>query len=229
MTAVEPDLTVVDVFVDDRGAHGNPLGITWASPATRGHEQRIAADLGFSETCSSRRSPARDGDRSDLHPGEGAAVRRTSHRGAGGLAAPGGQPIEAIDVPPGRVRVRMDGDLVFVTAQPEWAPEFALDRLGSAAEVDAVDPGLRRRTALRVGVAGRVGRAGARADVRAGMGIREDEATGAAAVRLTAELRRDLEILQGRGSVIHTRVHIGPGSGGRRRVSGSRSIELPVT
>ena len=37
-----------------------------------------------------------------------------------------------------------------------------------------------------------------------GLGIREDEATGAAAVRLTEYLSRDLTIVQGHGSVIHT-------------------------
>ena len=42
--------TVVNVFVDEAGEHGNPLGIVWASKATRGREQDIAADLGFSET-----------------------------------------------------------------------------------------------------------------------------------------------------------------------------------
>ena len=37
-------------------------------------------------------------------------------------------------------------------------------------------------------------------------GIREDEATGSAAMRLTAELGRDLEIVQGEGSLLHTHV-----------------------
>jgi predicted PhzF superfamily epimerase YddE/YHI9 len=35
-------------------------------------------------------------------------------------------------------------------------------------------------------------------------GIPEDEATGAAAVRITDFLSRDLTIVQGKGSVIHT-------------------------
>ncbi|MGO8608632.1 PhzF family phenazine biosynthesis protein, partial [Rhizobium johnstonii] len=43
-------VNVVNVFVNEEGAHGNPLGIVWASPSTRKHEQEIAADLGFSET-----------------------------------------------------------------------------------------------------------------------------------------------------------------------------------
>jgi len=40
------------------------------------------------------------------------------------------------------------------------------------------------------------------------VGIAEDEATGAAAVLITGRLERDLEILQGRGSRLSTRVEI---------------------
>src|SRR5436190_1698198 len=39
----------------------------------------------------------------------------------------------------------------------------------------------------------------------AGLGVPEDEATGAAAVRITDYLSRDLTIVQGKGSVIATR------------------------
>jgi predicted PhzF superfamily epimerase YddE/YHI9 len=38
----------------------------------------------------------------------------------------------------------------------------------------------------------------------ADLGVAEDEATGAAAVRMTDILSRDLTITQGKGSVIHT-------------------------
>src|SRR5690606_9535034 len=41
---------VVNVFVDSRGQYGNPLGIIWSPDSTRGQEQQIASDLGFSET-----------------------------------------------------------------------------------------------------------------------------------------------------------------------------------
>jgi predicted PhzF superfamily epimerase YddE/YHI9 len=47
-------------------------------------------------------------------------------------------------------------------------------------------------------------------------GIFEDEATGAAAVRLTAKLGRPVEIRQGRGSIIHAR----PAGDGRVEISG---------
>ena len=36
------------------------------------------------------------------------------------------------------------------------------------------------------------------------LGVGEDEATGAAAVRITESLSRDLTITQGKGSIIHT-------------------------
>jgi predicted PhzF superfamily epimerase YddE/YHI9 len=36
------------------------------------------------------------------------------------------------------------------------------------------------------------------------LGVPEDEATGAAAVRITDYLSRDLEIVQGKGSMIYT-------------------------
>ncbi len=39
---------------------------------------------------------------------------------------------------------------------------------------------------------------------RSSLGIAEDEATGAAAVRITDYLSRDLTIVQGKGSVIQT-------------------------
>jgi predicted PhzF superfamily epimerase YddE/YHI9 len=38
----------------------------------------------------------------------------------------------------------------------------------------------------------------------ANLGVPEDEATGAAAVRITEHLSRDLTIVQGRGSLIET-------------------------
>nr|WP_243683240.1 PhzF family phenazine biosynthesis protein [Clavibacter michiganensis] len=59
------------------------------------------------------------------------------------------------------------------------------------------------------------------------LGVVEDEATGSAALRLTARLGRDLRITQGRGSVLVTRLH----DDGRAEVGGrtvpDRVIPLP--
>lgn len=198
-------VNVVNVFVDDQGQHGNPLGIVWASPWTRKKEQRIAADLGFSETIFVDAIAGGTVTARIFTPAQ--ELRFAGHPTVG-LAAwlrSSGDEVRAINVPAGNVRVRFDEELVFVTALPEWAPAFELDQLGTAEEVDAVDPdaygdGLHYVWAWRDEASRRV-----RARMFAPeLGIREDEATGAAAVRLTAELGRDLEIVQGRGSILHT-------------------------
>ncbi|NYE18488.1 PhzF family phenazine biosynthesis protein [Microbacterium immunditiarum] len=198
---------VVNVFVDSRGQHGNPLGIIWSSDSTRGQEQQIASDLGFSETIFI----------DDFADGECRARIFTPTRElafAGhptvGLAAwlrGSGDDIRTIVVPAGTVRVRAEGDLVFVTAAPEWGPVFDFEQLESPRDVEAVDP---------AAYGGGIYYVWAWIDERAGhlrarmfgpaIGIPEDEATGAAAIRLAGMLGRDLEITQGHGSQLFTRV-----------------------
>jgi predicted PhzF superfamily epimerase YddE/YHI9 len=200
-------VNTVRVFTDDAGEHGNPLGIVWSSPSTRRQEQQIAADLGFSETVFIDQL------------GEGSVRARifTPTRElpfAGhptvGLAAwlrHDGDEVATIHVPAGSVRVRVDADIDYVTALPDWAPEFELAELPTPADVDAVDPD--------AFVAGQhyvwswtdedAGEVRARMFATA-LGIREDEATGAAAIRLTAHLGRDLRIVQGEGSLLRTHV-----------------------
>jgi predicted PhzF superfamily epimerase YddE/YHI9 len=60
------------------------------------------------------------------------------------------------------------------------------------------------------------GRVRARAFPGRGDGVQEDEATGAAAILLTAHLGRPLHVVQGRGSHLHT----APLAGGRIEVGG---------
>ena len=221
-------MDVVSVFVDESGAHGNPLGIVWASSSTRKHEQQIAADLGFSETifidavadgaASARIFTPRAELRFAGHPTVGLAAWLRSH----------GDEVDAINVPAGSVRVRFDDDRVFVTALPEWAPQFEIARLDSAAEVEAVDPDAYASGLHYVWAWIDEGTRRVRARMFApDLGIREDEATGAAAVRLTAELGRDLEIVQGQGSLLSTHVrYLGQQIEVGGRVSAARTIEL---
>lgn len=198
-------VNVVNVFVDDSGNHGNPLGIIWASPSTRRQEQQIAADLGFSETIFIDALDGRTARARIFTPTQELPFAGHPTVGLSAWFHAGGDEITELNVPAGSVRVRADGDRVFVTALAEWCPEFELTQLAAPGEVDAVDP-----SAFSTGQhlfwawidepAGQV-----RARMFApGMGIREDEATGAAAIRLTATLGRDLEIRQGAGSLIHT-------------------------
>jgi len=106
----------------------------------------------------------------------------------------------------GRVNARHDGEFTWITARSDWAPPRTLRQFGSAAAVDALEvpsPGeWIYAWAWRDEAAGRVR---ARAFPGRGDGIDEDEATGAAAILLTAALGRPLTITQGRGSQILTR------------------------
>ena len=220
--------SVVNVFVDDDGAHGNPLGIVWASPSTHKHEQEIAADLGFSATTFIHAVADRVATARIFTPTLELPFAGHPTVGLAAWLRSNGDDVTSIDVPAGRVRVRIDDDMVFVAAQPEWTPAFELSHLASPADVEAVDPdaygmGLHYVWAWLDETAGRV-----RARIFAPeFGIREDEATGSAAMRLTARLGRDLEIVQGRGSLLQTHASQ-PGRpvevGGR--VSEARTTEL---
>jgi predicted PhzF superfamily epimerase YddE/YHI9 len=224
------DVSVVTVFTDEQGAHGNPLGIVTNRIATEGREQELAALLGFSETVFVDRV---ENGRATLRIFTPAAELPFAGHPSVGTAwwlAWRGTPVEALDVPAGTVTVRADGDTVSVTARPEWAPEFSWHPYASVAEVDELDPswfdtGSHYAYAWVDEDAGRL---------RSRMfspelGVPEDEATGAAAVSLTGLLGRDLDITQGRGSRISTRL-LPDGSvelGGRTVVAESRVITLP--
>ena len=221
-------VNVVDVFVDESGAHGNPLGILWSSPSTRKHEQEIAADLGFSETIFIDAIASRGATARIFTPTRELPFAGHPTVGLAAWLGRSGDEVKAINVPAGSVRVRADGDLIFVTALPEWTPAFELNQLGSSAEVEAVDPdayglGLHYVWAWLDEPERRV-----RARMFApALGIREDEATGSAAIRLTADLVRDLEIVQGEGSLLHTHVrYLGQQIEVGGRVSEPRVTEL---
>lgn len=238
LDGVRPDeVHVVRVFADADGRHGNELGIVLASPRTDGRELGIARTLGFSETVF---VDAVDG------PGEdprGASIRiLTPARelpfaghptvGTAWWLASRGMPVDHLRVPAGIVAVTRGGDVVRVTADPAWAPVFAWRELPSAAALAALD------LAAAVSASGADHLyAWAWVDEAAGwirsrmaapaLGIAEDEATGAAALRVTAHLGRGLRITQGRGSELVTRLL----DDGRAEVGGrtvaDRVIPLP--
>ena len=116
-----------------------------------------------------------------------------------------GTAADTLRPPAGDVPTWADGETTWIRARPEWAPEFDSRQLGSDAEVEA-HPGAGPGAHLHIW---------AWQDQEAGtvrvrvfptaMGIVEDEATGAAALRLGARLGRPLTINQGTGSQILVR------------------------
>jgi predicted PhzF superfamily epimerase YddE/YHI9 len=200
-----PALHVLRVFCGEDGGGGNPLGVFLEGEEIRAEDrQRIAADLGFSETVF-----VDDGERGEVriftpatelpfagHPMVGTAWLLARERGA----------VASLRPPAGEVPVRADGELTFAAGRPEWMPEFEFVEVRSAAEVDALGGPPEGRDAVGVWAWVDEGAGMIRERVFAARyGIAEDEATGSAAITLSARLERKLEIRQGAGSRILAR------------------------
>jgi predicted PhzF superfamily epimerase YddE/YHI9 len=202
------DVTVLRVFTDSEGNFGNPLGVIDATTVEPRDRQRVAAQLGYSETifvdlptAGSTTAHARIyTPRTELpfagHPTVGASWWLRER----------GTPIRTLQVPAGIVQVSYDDDLTAISARSEWAPEFAihdLDSLDALAAANPADYPDDIQHYLWTWTDQAAGSLRSRM-FAANVGVPEDEATGSAAVRITDYLSRDLTIVQGRGSVIET-------------------------
>ncbi|WP_455362557.1 PhzF family phenazine biosynthesis protein [Streptomyces sp. SYSU K21746] len=206
-------LDVLRVFCGPDGRHGNALGVVRDGRAYPDEvsRQALAAQLGFSETVF-----VDDPERGivDIYtPGVRLAFAGHPLVGAAWLLD-----VEELLPPAGEVWARDDGEFTWITARPEWAAGRRTEQYPTAADVDALPSpppgeGWLYAWAWEDEAAGRVR---ARAFPRRGDGIVEDEATGAAALVLTAELNRALNITQGRGSQILT----APGPDGTIEIGG---------
>jgi len=194
------DVDVLRVFTSEDGTGGNPLGVVLDGPSVPAAErQALAARLAFSETVF-----VDPGDRVSIYTPE-VELPFAGHPlvGAAWLIARERPDVRELHPPAGAVRVRRSGPEVFVTGRPEWAPQYVQLEHASPAAVEALagaPPGYELVTAWawvdepRGVVRARV--------FPVGIGIPEDEATGANAVIMAATLGRSLTILQGKGSRI---------------------------
>ncbi|MFJ5552275.1 PhzF family phenazine biosynthesis protein [Streptomyces sp. NPDC093225] len=201
------DLDVLKVFCAADGSHGNPLGVvrngrTCPDDASRAE---LATRLGFSETVFVD-DPERGVVDIWTPPGQRMAFAGHPLVGTAWLLD-----IEELVVPAGEVWARNDGEFSWITARAEWAVGRRLVQYADPAQVDELPApppgeGWLYAWAWEDEAAGRVR---ARGFPRRPC-LDEDEATGAAAIALTAELGRALNITQGAGSQILT----APGPGG---------------
>ena len=195
-------LDVLRVFCDGDGSGGNALGVFLDGPAVpERRRQAIARNLGFAETVY-----VDDPERAELRiftPALELPLAGHPLVGTAWLLRERGFEPAALRPPAGEVAVRFQGDLTCVAGQPEWGPPFEFVQAGSPEEVEALDgaPPGRGWVGVWAWVDEERGIIRERVFVpEAGVG--EDEATGSAAMRLCAQLGRELEIRQGRGSVI---------------------------
>ncbi|MFJ9408366.1 PhzF family phenazine biosynthesis protein [Streptomyces sp. NPDC101393] len=203
------EIDVLRVFCGADGTGGNALGVVRDGAAVPGQRERaaLAAELGFSETVF-----LDDAVRGtvDIHtPSVRLPFAGHPLVGLAWLLRSLGTPLATLRPPAGDVPVAYDGDLVRVRGRAEWVTGRRTERLASAADVDALPApppgeGWLYAWAWQDEEAGVVR---ARAFPRRGDGVVEDEATGAAALLLTHELGRPLDIRQGAGSQILTHPH----------------------
>jgi predicted PhzF superfamily epimerase YddE/YHI9 len=194
-------LHILRVFVGESGG-GNPLGVFLESGEfPEKDRQRVAADLGFSETVFVE--DPRRGELRIFTPKTELPFAGHPLVGTAWLLAQKGSEAPVLRPPAGEVPTRFEGELTFISGRPEWAPPFEHLELGSPAEVEELEgppdgQDLAGVWAWQDKEAGVV-----RARVFAPrVGVAEDEATGAHAVKLAARLGRKITIRQGKGSLI---------------------------
>jgi predicted PhzF superfamily epimerase YddE/YHI9 len=202
------DVTVLRVFTDAGGNYGNPLGVVDNSTVEPADRQRIATQLGYSETifidlpaAGSNTAHARI-----FTPAVELPFAGHPTVGASWWLREQGCAINTLQVPAGIVQVTYDGELTAVSARSEWAPDFAIYNLSSVDELMAADPSDYSDDVehyLWTWLDQATGTIRSRM-FASHLGVPEDEATGAAAVRVTDHLSRDLHIVQGKGSMIST-------------------------
>jgi predicted PhzF superfamily epimerase YddE/YHI9 len=211
------ELHVLRVFVAPDGGGGNPLGVFLDGAAVpEGRRQGVAADLGFSETVFVD-DPA-SGRVRIFTPAAELPFAGHPLVGTGWLLARERRALAVLRPPAGEVPTFLDGDgVTWIRGRAEWAPEMDFRQLEEPGQVDALTGapdglGFVDCWAWEDEAAGRI-----RARVFAPRyDIAEDEATGAAAVRLVSQLGRPVTIRQGAGSLLRAR----PGPGGTAEVGG---------
>jgi predicted PhzF superfamily epimerase YddE/YHI9 len=199
------ELHVLRVFCDAEWSHGNPLGVFLdGDEVPEGRRQEVAAELGFSETVFV--DDATEGRMRIFTPGLELGFAGHPTVGTAWLLAKEREVVPVLRPPAGEVEVRTEGGLTFVAARPEWGPDWKFFQLQDALAVEEAPD-------LPDGAD--VGCIWAWIDEAEGTvrsrcfshddGIGEDEATGSAAICLAAELGRDIDIRQGRGSRLDAR------------------------
>jgi predicted PhzF superfamily epimerase YddE/YHI9 len=208
-------LHVLRVFVGPDGGGGNPLGVILdgaAVPPDR--RQAAAADLGFSETVFVDDAAA--GVLRIFTPAVELPLAGHPLVGTSWLLAHAGTPVDMLRPPAGDVPTWADGEFTWIRARAEWAQLYDVTQLDAPADVDAyVAPGGDAMVEVWAWEDEAAGRVRARVFPN-GIGIEEDEATGAAAIQLGALIGRELVIRQGEGSELRAR----PGGDGTVAVGG---------
>lgn len=217
---------VVRVFTDREGRHGNPLGIVDATAVPPSDRQAVATTLGYSETIFVDLPTAGAPTATAQIYTPATEIPFAGHPtvGLSWWLREQGLTVHTVDVPAGPVATRTDDGITWVRARADWTPEFTLHCRPDTAAVHAAVATTYGDGHHYVWAWAGEGAINSRMFAPA-LGVPEDEATGAAAIRITDHLRRNLHITQGRGSKLVTRY----GTDGWIDVGGEVRRDRPVT
>jgi predicted PhzF superfamily epimerase YddE/YHI9 len=187
-------LHILRVFTGPAGEAGNPLGVFPDGAAIpRDTRQAVAADLGYSETVFV--DSAVTGELQIYTPTTELPLAGHPLVGTGWLLG-----IDTLRPPAGEVDTWREGDLTWIRGRAEWSLPYDRAQLATPGDVDAFAiPGGDAMVSVWAWEDEAAGRIRARVFPN-GIGIDEDEATGAHALQLGAQLGRDVVIRQGEGS-----------------------------
>ena len=202
------EVNALRVFTDANGDFGNPLGLVFAGAVPANDRQRIATELGYNETIFVEApTPGFGSARAEIFtPAIDLPFAGHAAVGAAWWLRERGTPMRTLQLRAGVVEVGYSGDVVTIEASAGWTPGIALHELKSPQDVLDADPddypdGVPHY--LWAWIDKSAGHIRSRA-LTPELGVDDDEATGAAAIRITEYLGRDLTITQGKGSVIYT-------------------------
>jgi predicted PhzF superfamily epimerase YddE/YHI9 len=209
-------LHVLRVFCAEGGEYGNELGVFLdGTEVPNERRQEIAADLGYSETVFV--DDRARGEMRIFTPAVELPFAGHPSVGTAWLLREQGSEPAVLRPPAGELGVRFDDDETFVSADPDWSPPFEFVEFGEPAEVRALEgpPGMSDEIYAWSWLDQSAGTIRARS-FAPGVGIAEDEATGSAALTLSARIGRRITVHQGKGSVLVAQ----PREGGRAEVGG---------
>lgn len=204
----EPEVKVLNVFVNEKGEYGNPVGIVVDEQGelSSKERQKISAKLGFSESVFVDDVKAR---KVSIYNPEH-EVKFAGHALVGTayyLRQLLGEPVVQIICKAGLVNVRVEGDKTWINASLENTPPWNFEELDGPDEVDDLSYGRRKKykhTYVWAWIDKGQGVVRART-FAPDWGIPEDEANGSGSMQLASRLGRELEIHHGKGSVIYAR------------------------
>ena len=214
-------LHVLRVFVNDDGEWGNHLGVFLdGSEVPADQRQAIATELGYSETVF-----VDDRERGEMRiftPGIELPFAGHPTVGTAWLLRNEGIAVSALRPPAGELGVRFEDGTTFISAEQAWSPPFEYLQLAEPAEVRTLDgpPTDMGDVYAWAWIDEDAGTIRARS-FAPGAGIDEDEATGSAALALSAQLGRPITINQGQGSLLIAR----PLGDGKAEVGGEVALD----